>query len=397
MPTPHPRRRVHRLAPLVALALAIASCSSDDPSSDDAAAVTETTETTSTTVESTTTTAAVEALDAAEPGPFAVGRRTVSVVDPGREDRTLTVDIWYPTDASDGDRSTYSFAPGIEYDSDVALDDPAVSDGGPFPLVVYSHGSGGLRYVASYFTEMLASHGVVVVAPDHVGNTTVDQFLGTSDTSEVIARNRPLDVSAVISATIDGSVAPDVTAAVDPHHIGVVGHSFGGYTALAIGGGSGDTPPDERVSALVAMAPAVRGLTDEELAAIDVPTLVLSGTLDTTTPIDPNTVRTTELVTGRPLLRIDLVGATHQSFTDVCDYTVLLRELPDVGQDILDLVDEQAGRTCDPGVLDVDEAQDLVNRYAIGFLLAELTGDPAASAALDPSTAPDTVAFELVG
>lgn len=396
MHTPHPRRRVHCLALLVALVLVFAGCSSGDLSSDDAAGAPETTTTTERTGESTTTSAAVETLDAAQPGPFSVGRRTVSVVDPERVDRTLTVDIWYPTDAADGARSTYSFAPGIEYDSAVALDDPAVSSGGPFPLVVYSHGSGGLRYVASYFTERLASHGVVVVAPDHAGNTTIDQFLGTSDTPDVISRNRPLDVSAVISATIDGSVAPDIAAALDPDRIGVAGHSFGGYTALAIGGGVGDTPADARVSALVAMAPAAGRLADTELAAIDVPTLVLSGTLDTITPIEPNTVRTVELVAGRPLLRIDLVGATHQSFTDVCDYTVLLRELPDVGQEALDLVDEQADRTCDPDVLDVEQAQDLVNRYAISFLLAELTGDPAAAAALDASGAPDTVVFELI-
>jgi len=36
-----------------------------------------------------------------ELGPFAVGRTTFVVVDPSRDDRTLTVDAWYPVDADD--------------------------------------------------------------------------------------------------------------------------------------------------------------------------------------------------------------------------------------------------------------------------------------------------------
>lgn len=379
-----------RVVPLVAsVLLVLGACGDDaDPAASSGAARS---------AESSTTTAvdAEPTIDTATLGPHQVGRRTVTVVDPSREDRELTVDVWYPTDVTDGDASTYSFAPGIEYDSDVALDGPPVSSEGPFPLVVYSHGSGGLRYVASYFTETLASHGFVVVAPDHAGNTTLDQFLGTSDPMETIARNRPLDVSVVISAVVDGAVLGDISEAVDPEEIAVTGHSFGGFTALAVGGGFGDISADPRVSAVVAMAPAAGLLSDADLAAVDVPTLVLSGTLDGTTPIDPNTVRTASLVSGRPLIRVDLIGATHQSFTDVCDYTVLLRTLPDVSADIVALVDEQAGTTCDPDVLDVEEAQDLVNRYTVAFLLQELSGSEAAAAVLDPDSAPDTVAIEV--
>ncbi len=319
----------------------------------------------------------------------------MTVVDASRDDRALTVDIWYPTDATGGDPSTYTFAPGIAYDSPVALDSPSVSRAGPFPLVVYSHGSGGLRYVASFFTETLASHGVVVAAPDHAGNTAIDELVGTSDPPDVIARNRPADVSAVITGLLDGSVAPDVSAAVDATHIGVVGHSFGGYTALAMGGGAAafDVAPDERVDAVVAMAPAAVLLSDEDLAALDVPTMVLSGTLDTTTPIDPNTDRVARLVTGRPLDRVDLVGATHQSFSDACSYIDLLGSLPAATQQLRDFVAGTAGRACDADVLDVDDAHDLINTYAISFLLAELTGSAAAQANLDPARAPDTVRF----
>lgn len=381
------RRRRTLRSTLLAGLLLVAACSSDDdatttsPETDTSAADTTTTTTTTTTASGT----AGGSLDTSSLGPYAVGRRTVTIVDPDRGDRSLTTDIWYPTDTSDGEASTYSFAPGIEYDSEVALDSPAVSTDGPFPMVVYSHGSGGLRYVATHFTETLASHGIVVVAPDHAGNTTLDQFLDTSDPLEVVSANRPVDVSVVISAMLDGSADAEVSGAVDADQIGVTGHSFGAYTALAIGGGVDalSIESDDRVDAVVAFAPAAGGLSDDDLAAVDVATMVVSGTLDTTTEIDPNTVRVAELVSGRPLLRVDLEGATHQSFTDVCDYVTLLRELPDISQDILDLVDEQADNTCDDDVLDVERAHELINQYAIAFLLAELTGSTEAQSVLD--------------
>ena len=362
--------------------LVVGACSSDDDPSAAPEASGDTT-TTAAAAEST-----VDPLDTSMPGPYEVGRRTVTIVDPERDDRSLVTDIWYPTDATDGAATTYSFAPGIEYDSEVALDAPPVSADGPFPLVVYSHGSGGQRYVSTFLTETLASHGVVVVAPDHAGNTTIDQFTGAEADRETIVRDRPLDVSKVLDAVLDGSADREITDIVDAAEIGVIGHSFGAYTTLAVGGGvtALDIDADERVSVLVPLAPAVGGLDDGDLAAVDVPTMVISGTLDETTPISPNTERVADLVGGL-VTRVDLDGATHQSFTDVCDYTTLLREL-EVDASLIEFVDEFAGTTCDPEVLAIDRAHELINRYAIAFLLAELTDDAGARATLD-AEAPD--------
>ena len=41
----------------------------------------------------------------------------------------------------------------------------------PWPLVVFSHGSGAFRASYIYWTEFLASHGFVVVAGDHPGQS----------------------------------------------------------------------------------------------------------------------------------------------------------------------------------------------------------------------------------
>lgn len=49
-----------------------------------------------------------------------------------------------------------------------------------FPLIVYSHGNNGSRYIDSVYTGALASQGYIVVAPDHPGNTALDLLAGAA-------------------------------------------------------------------------------------------------------------------------------------------------------------------------------------------------------------------------
>ena len=70
-----------------------------------------------------------------------------------------------------------------------------IATDGPFPLVVYSHGSGGIRYLASYYTEAIASHGYVVAAPDHTGNTAADRLLGAEADFDVALELSPQDAA----------------------------------------------------------------------------------------------------------------------------------------------------------------------------------------------------------
>ena len=334
--------------------------------------------------ETTTTVATDPTEDLAapdEPGPFAVGRATIEFEDPTRE-RPLVADVWYPADAgATGEPSVYQFLPGIEFAAESALADVAVSADGPFPLVVYSHGSGGLRYVASFYTELLASHGFVVASVDHVGNTAVDTIGGAEPPREQIAHDRVLDVDVLIDQMLEQSAATDgrFAGTVDPERIGVTGHSFGAFTALASAGGFanelGAIPADERVDAIVAMAPASRLNSDEELESIDVPTLLVSGTLDETTPIEPQTERPWDLIPGRPLWRVDITDAGHQSFTDVCRYQELLPTFENVPQILIDAVAEYASEGCAEGYAPIAEAHRLINRASIAFLLAYVAGE----------------------
>lgn len=317
-------------------------------------------------------------------GPFAVGRQTIQVDDTARK-RKLDVDVWYPVKTgTTGKPARYMFSaalPTLAFDSKVALDAPPVATADePFPMVVYSHGAGGFRYIATWYTELLASHGFVVVAPDHTGNTAIDDVAKTSVSREQNEINRLGDVKAVIDDMLkrNTTAGDPFDGTIDPDEIGISGHSFGGFTAIgAVTGFTnklGTVAPDPRIKAVELMAPYTEPIDDSTLAKLNVPTMVITGTKDTSTPINPMTERAAKNETGRPLYRIDLTDAGHQSFSDVCFYQQLLPTLKDVPRVLTDTVDRQAKNGCATGLLDVDRAQTVANTFLVSFFEAQLAG-----------------------
>jgi len=392
MPAPaaHARHRTTRILPVILAAAVLAgACGGSGGGAGDAAGGA-----TTTTVAPTPAQLAAE-LEAR--GPYAVGVRTVEVI--GARDRVLPVEVWYPvepTAAQGATPATYSF-PGLEVPTiDAVVGAPPAP--GPFPLVVYSHGSGGLRYVSGFLTEHLASHGFVVVAPDHVGNTAIDEFTGTDESQTQVAQDRPADVAAVVEAATSGAVGfEDLTPTIDAEHVAVTGHSFGGFTALAAGSAAGPGEAFEGLDAIVALAPYSETLPDDLLRSVDTPTLLVSGTADVTTPVQPNTERPWALVAARPLVRADLRDAGHQSFTDVCAYQELARTRTDVSPAIAEAIDTYAEQGCAPGLQPIDEAHRLTRRLVTGFLASRLRGDARYDQLLDPAAGADPGLAVLTG
>ena len=108
---------------------------------------------------------------------------------------------------------------------------------------------------------------------------------------------RPRHLRAAISYIFEAPLFADFLR---PGAVGIIGHSMGGYTALALAGGhptafAAETPdgqpqpvavvPDERVKALVLLAPATPWyLAENALRGVRVPILLLAGEYDEHTP-----------------------------------------------------------------------------------------------------------------
>jgi predicted dienelactone hydrolase len=335
-----------------------------------------------------------------ELGPYAVGHTAFDLVDADRNDRPLEIQAWYPADPADaaGDHTLYALVEGTLYlPSEAAFDDLPVLDRFLMPLIVFSHGHEAINIQSVRLMEALASHGFIVVAPNHTGNTTFDH----SATFEESAVDRPQDVSFLIDAMMARNLDVDdpFFLRVSPFAIGVAGHSFGGYTALAMaaGYGAGGVAPDPRVRAIVSVSGVTDLFSDDELASIRIPTLLLGGTLDTVVPIDPNTIRAFDLISSRFLYRVDVEGATHFHFANICDIGNALIDAgvpqvlwPFVGAAALV---EPYNLTCTPAAFPFEEAIRLQNLYAVAFFQRHLKFDEGYAPFLTESYAEENEPF----
>jgi len=279
--------------------------------------------------------------DPADPGLFDAGVTTRHFID--ARGKALTVEIWYPAAAEPGDEPDPY--PELAFTLDAYRDAPPVA--GPWPLVAFSHGYGGIRWQSAFLTEHLARHGFVVVAPDHPHNTLYD--LDPTLTAEVAAE-RPGDIVSSVDYVHEAVRDPRdaLVGMVASSAYGVVGHSFGAFTALVVGGGvldpaSGaawcaehdpagcdffadlDTAvlaqavPDPRASATVTLAPGGwYAFGDDGLQGVRAP-LELAGDADSDLPYDEEGRPTWEAL-GAPKRLLTLHGAGHWGFTDLCRF-----------------------------------------------------------------------------
>ncbi len=113
----------------------------------------------------------------------------------------------------------------IAFEMQVASNAPPAD--GKFGFIVISHGAGGLALNHRDLAMALASHGYVVAAPTHPRGKD-------NDISGVgVWIGRPKQVSRVIDTLLEDT---ELGSHIQRERIGVVGHSNGGYTALAVAG-----------------------------------------------------------------------------------------------------------------------------------------------------------------
>ena len=214
-------------------------------------------------------------------GIYKVGTKRMVLVDTTRENwyngdygpnRKLMTQVWYPANIYKSDKKsnyidnkkalTYTInlqgydVPDILSDqvgfiSCNSWEDAQPLHGSKFPVLIFSHGHGGLRTQNTNQVEELVSHGYIVIAVDHTFDSGFVEFPNGDVVYSLTSRpnDDPLietpeqfytrfgyrvdDINFLIKQ-IDNfnDVDIDLNAIMDKNNIGIFGHSFGGLTAF---------------------------------------------------------------------------------------------------------------------------------------------------------------------
>jgi predicted dienelactone hydrolase len=201
-------------------------------------------------------------------------------------------------------------------DLDLSIEYP--TRGGPFPLIVFSHGYGssnqGYEPLISYWT----SNGYVCIRPAHADAGALRDMMREAMTARRTSprqrpqqqpqaqppapernpmeeiwdrerepqwRNRVEDIKLVLNSLDELERRfPELRGKIDRSRIGVGGHSYGAFTTMLIAGMGPLQVADSRVKAAIAMSPqgvaANRGTTPESWAGVRIPIMYMTGTND---------------------------------------------------------------------------------------------------------------------
>lgn len=235
--------------------------------------------------------------------PLGVGMRTLDLVDttrstpahgtaPERPERDLPTRVWYPSVA----------------DLTAAEVRNAAPDPGPWPLIVFVHGSSGTPSVYAWFGRAMARAGYVVVAAD-MPSTSLGAPGGPTDWH---VEDQPADVAFLADRAFAGDVLPPGIIDLRPGYA-VAGHSTGGTVAL-LAAWAPDADP--RVNAILPFSGDACFFDPSFFQARDVPLLAVTGSADLYVPPLINAERTYDLALA-PKTLVVLTGGTHLGFTDL--------------------------------------------------------------------------------
>jgi predicted dienelactone hydrolase len=281
-----------------------------------------------------------KSLDPTETGSEVVHSRSLALKDP-RRNRIIPLDIYYSQQTRE-------------------------------PLVVMSHGFAADRQFAAYLARHLASHGFTVVSIEHPGSN-IEALVSSAygmEINDILPSqefiDRPQDVKFVLDrlARFNATI-PSLKGKFNTTDVTLIGHSFGGYTALALAGATldlkglrkfcqqvqplGRSPADwlqcaaaklpyakkrfkdNRIKQVILFNPIV-GHLFQDLSQVTIPSLILSNSDDGITPIVSHQLKPFQQLGGEKYLLLGM-GGTHMSVTDISNLnsavaqSTLVREL----------------------------------------------------------------------
>ena len=382
---------LQRLALVLLLPIACSDAATTDPSPD---AATADSRVTSDTVPPTPD-VATDTQPPASPVSYGVGVHYF--VMEGPNGRSLPCAVWYPIpEGTTGESFVY-----VGFIPREAIQGAPIAEGGPWPLVLFSHGNRGVKEQSVFLTEELAKSGYIVAAPDHTGNTFFGNDAATEPITNVL---RPQDVSALLDR-LESPTEDDPSwfgTHIDHSRVGVSGHSRGGYTALALMGAplhpradytafceadpehetcvayplatAPHTFRDERIRGALPMSPASYTLALDQMAGLSEPIFIMTGRLDGITTYD-GTVRPIYDALSAPKYLWTLERGNHYTFSDLCQVYDLL---PPDSQALFQ------GACDDEAAIALLDGQELIYPTAIAFFDHLLKDDQAARSTLEP-------------
>ena len=160
-----------------------------------------------------------------------------------------------------------------------------------YPLIILAHGASAHGIYDVGRAHNLSRHGYIVAVINYGDDRTAEPTWQNHH----VAYLRPLITKAVLDALLASETyGPHI----DAENIGIAGHSFGGFTSLAMAGGpylgNTATVSDERIRAASIAAPWVGGNyvgedlfafgpDNTDLARVDIPVISFFGTRDEAT------------------------------------------------------------------------------------------------------------------
>jgi predicted dienelactone hydrolase len=227
----------------------------------------------------------------------------------------------------------------------------------PAPVIVISHGLGSDRTTFKYLAEHLASHGYFVAVPEHLETSAegVANFLqGNAQPPDAeVFISRPLDITSVLNLLEEKAKNSAFPSPLLLDNVGVLGQSYGGYTALAVGGATfnatrinqecekfanqqitlnisillqcqatsiankGYNLQDKRVKVVIAINPITSVVFGEEgMSKIQIPTLIIGGSDDYIAPAVSEQIYPFSWLTTPHKYLMLLEKGTHFSFLE---------------------------------------------------------------------------------